>query len=63
MDDKFISDMVTFLAENVITPPGRWVLEQFGVRHPREHEIASLFTGIAFWVLVVVPVCTLVLGW
>ncbi|HEV2159553.1 hypothetical protein [Bradyrhizobium sp.] len=64
MDDEDETwDTIKFFVEYVIIPPGRWVLEQFGV-HPRdEHETASLFTGIAFWVLVVFLVFALVLGW
>lgn len=63
MDDDDTYDLVKFFGENVIKPPGRWVLEQFGVRRPHEHETASLFTGIAFWALVVVLVFAVVLGW
>jgi hypothetical protein len=61
VDDDFIDDTVTFLVKRVITPPGQWVLEQFGERRP--NEIASLFTGIAFWTFVVFLVFALVLGW
>lgn len=62
MDDYFY-DTIKFLVEHVITPPGRWVLEQFGVGRPHEHDIASLFTGLAFWAFVVFLVFALVLGW
>ncbi|MCK1653839.1 hypothetical protein IVA88_20685 [Bradyrhizobium sp. 149] len=63
MDDDTIDDIIRVLVKRVITPPGRWVLEQFGVRYPYEHETASLFTGLAFWVLVVFLVFAVVLGW
>ncbi|MCK1396480.1 hypothetical protein [Bradyrhizobium sp. 1] len=61
MDDDDDWYLIKFVVERVITPPGRWVLEQFG--DPRPSEIASLFTGLAFWVFVVVLVFALVLGW
>lgn len=64
MDDgDDTSETVKFFVENVIKPPGRWVLEQFGVHRRDEHEIASLFTGIAFWAFVVFLVFAVVLGW
>jgi hypothetical protein len=63
MDDDDDWDLIKFFVENVITPPGRWVLEQVGVRHAHEHEIASLVTGIAFWAFVVCLVLALVLRW
>jgi hypothetical protein len=63
MNDDDTHDTIKFVVDHVITPPGRWVLEQIGVRHPQEHEIASLFIGIAFWAFVVVLVFALVLGW
>ncbi|MGT2438534.1 hypothetical protein ACU4GH_25280 [Bradyrhizobium betae] len=58
--DTYIFD---FFVQHVITPPGRWVLEQIGVRHPQEHELASLFIGIAFWAVAVFLGFALVLGW
>jgi hypothetical protein len=61
MDDDFIDDAIIFLVKRVITPPGQWVLEQFG--EPRPNEIASLVTGLAFWAFVVFLVFALVLGW
>ena len=59
--NDFVDDMIVFLVEHVITPPGQWVLEQFGVRRP--HEIASLFTGLGCWAFVVLLVFAVVLGW
>ncbi|MDH6262637.1 hypothetical protein [Bradyrhizobium sp. BR13661] len=53
----------TFFVENVIKPPGHWVLDQCGVRQPHEHETASLFTGLAFWAFVVFLAFALVLRW
>ncbi|MCK1360155.1 hypothetical protein [Bradyrhizobium sp. 199] len=61
MDDDDDWFLIKFLVENVIKPPGRWVLEQIG--DPRPTEIASLVTGLAFWAFVVVLVFALVLGW
>ena len=58
--NDFVDDMIVFLVEHVITPPGQWVLEQFGVRRP--HEIGSLFTGLAFGAFVVLLVFAVVLG-
>ena len=58
MDDL---DVFEFLLKHVITPPGRWVLEQVG--EPLPTEIASLVTGLAFWAFVVFLVFALVLGW
>ncbi|QDP26322.1 hypothetical protein [Bradyrhizobium cosmicum] len=49
--------------QHVIVPPGRWVLEQIGVRHPQDHELAALVIGIAFWAFAVVLGVALVLGW
>ncbi|PIS99587.1 hypothetical protein TSA1_01530 [Bradyrhizobium nitroreducens] len=62
-DDKEASVLFDFLVENVIKPPGRWLLDQFGVRHPHEREMAALVTGLAFWAFVVFLACALVLGW
>ncbi|AJA63180.1 hypothetical protein JQ582_27730 [Bradyrhizobium japonicum] len=61
MDDDEIDDVISFLVKRVITPPGRWVLEQVG--DPSPTEIASLITGLAFWAFVVFLVFALVLGW
>ncbi|MCK1303249.1 hypothetical protein IVB33_09685 [Bradyrhizobium sp. 24] len=63
MNDDNDYEVLKFFVENVIKPPGRWLLEQFGVRRPHEHETAPLFTGIAFWAFVVFLVCALVLRW
>ncbi|MBR0839801.1 hypothetical protein JQ607_06300 [Bradyrhizobium liaoningense] len=63
MADDETYDIFKLLVENVIMPPGRWLLEQFGVRHPHEHETAPLFAGLAFWALVVLLACALVLRW
>ena len=62
-DDKEASVLFEFLVENVIKPPGQWLLDQIGVPHPHEREMASLFTGLAFWAFVVFLVFALVLGW
>ena len=60
-DDKEASLLFDFIIENVIKPPGRWMLEQVG--EPRPTEIASLVTGLAFWAFIVFLVFALVLGW
>ncbi|MEH2485392.1 hypothetical protein [Bradyrhizobium sp. AZCC 2230] len=60
MEDFQVFD---FFVEHVITPPGRWVLQQLGVRRPHEHELASLFTGLAFWGLTGFLVFAVVMGW
>ncbi|BAL76707.1 hypothetical protein [Bradyrhizobium cosmicum] len=57
--DIYIFDV---FVQHVITPPGRWVLEKIGVRHPQDHELAALFIGIAFWAFAVVLGVALVLG-
>ncbi|RXH24821.1 MULTISPECIES: hypothetical protein [Bradyrhizobium] len=62
-EDKEAAFLFEFFVENVIMPPGRWVLDQVGVRHTHEHEIAALFTGLAFWAFAVFLVFALVLGW
>ncbi|GMP02742.1 MULTISPECIES: hypothetical protein [Bradyrhizobium] len=62
-EDKEAAFLFDFIIDNVIKPPGRWVLDQFGVRGPHEHETAALFTGLAFWAFVVFLVFALVLGW
>ncbi|MCP3383273.1 hypothetical protein NLM31_23175 [Bradyrhizobium sp. CCGUVB4N] len=54
-------DVFEFLVKHVVTPPGRWVLEQAG--DPDPTEIASLVTGLTFWAFVVCLVFALVLGW
>ena len=60
MEDFQVFD---FFVEHVIRPPGRWLLEQLGVRRPNEHEVASLFTGLAFWALSGFRVFAVVMGW
>lgn len=62
-EDKEASVLFEFVIDNVVKPPGQWVLDQVGVRHPHEHEMAAIFTGLAFWAFVVFLVFALVLGW
>ena len=63
MDDDEASDLFDYLVVKVVMPPGRWVLEQFGVRRASERDIASIITGMAFWAFAVFLVFALVLGW
>ncbi|WP_158228785.1 hypothetical protein [Bradyrhizobium sp. Y36] len=58
MDDD---DVISFLVNRVVMPPGRWVLQQVG--EPSPSDIASLVTGLAFWAFVVFLVFALVRGW
>lgn len=55
----FIGGLINVVVEIFIMATGRGLLKLFGVRRP--HEIASLFTGMAFWALVAIPYCAAVL--
>lgn len=50
----FIGSLINFLVEIFVAATGRGLLKLFGARRP--HELASLFTGLAFWALVAIPI-------
>lgn len=55
----FIGGLINVFVEIFITATGRGLLKLFGARRP--YEIASLFTGMAFWALIATLVCAAVL--